>query len=96
MAGLVDFFMSHGQPPTNSEEVMGFVVRHRQNGNVVHHELMPSGDLSSARLAHRASRRVEELERRFRYQDGYEVESGIYNSSDTYFHANPDVPQEDA
>lgn len=79
-------------PSINLREVMGFLVRDQRSGGIVHHELMPSGGIPSGRLAHKSSLRVYDLERQFRYPD-YEVESGIYNSAEAFFRANPDIAQ---
>lgn len=89
---MVSALMHTSEQWANEREVMGFLVRDLDSGAVVHHELMPSGGVDSSRLAHRSSRRVEALERMFRYPR-FEVESGLYSSPEAFFRANPDVPE---
>lgn len=76
-------------PEPNPSEVVAFVVRDRETGQVSFHEVLESGAYSEGRLTHLVTRRVAQLESQYRFPR-YEVEQGIYNSLEAFYHFCPE------
>ncbi|MEO1232842.1 MAG: hypothetical protein AAFZ18_28495 [Myxococcota bacterium] len=68
----------------------GYVVRAQPSGRVVHYDLEEVGHLSDQAVADRSVSHREQLERRYP-APGFEVEAGLFNSREAFFHFFPEL-----
>jgi hypothetical protein len=69
-------------------DVAGFVVKDRQNGEIVHREYFESGKLPADRVVSAMDKKLESLAHK--YSGGrYDIEHGIFNSVRSFKHYFP-------
>lgn len=81
---------SSGSRTSARRDVNGYVVREQPSGRVVHFDLEEVGHLSDQAVADRSVSRRERLESRYP-PPAYEVEAGLFNSRDAFFHFFPEL-----
>jgi hypothetical protein len=70
------------------EEIVAFIVRDLETGEIVHHEYLASGEIPPGTVVNRIVRRVAELERMYPHPR-YEVLQETFDSLETLYHFYP-------
>ncbi|MEL7367924.1 MAG: hypothetical protein AAFN74_03355 [Myxococcota bacterium] len=91
MASWLDKLLKRSGPRKSPRtDVNGFVVRAQPSGHVVHFDLEEVGHLDDQTVADRSVTHREKLERRYP-SPRFEVEAGLFNSRDAFFHFFPEL-----